>query len=83
MTGGVVAFVLEPDCDARRLPDAADRDIRWRHGLAGYVDQRPIPERAVAVFDWLFDWFRTPGFRGCAWFNAYGELGGLDQEVVR
>ncbi len=58
------------------------RDIRWRHGLAEYVEQRPIPERAVAVFDWLFDWFQSPGFRGCAWINAYGELGGLDQEVV-
>jgi hypothetical protein len=28
-----------------------------------------------AVFDWLAGWFTEPDFRGCAFLNAYGELG--------
>jgi hypothetical protein len=34
------------------------------------------------VFDWLGRWFGEPGFRGCAWINAYGELGATSARVA-
>ncbi|WP_051370310.1 TetR/AcrR family transcriptional regulator [Streptomyces sp. 142MFCol3.1] len=52
------------------------RDLRWRGRLAEHVDRHEQPEeRILAVFEWLGLWFAEPGFRGCAWINAYGELG--------
>ncbi|PSJ29417.1 TetR family transcriptional regulator [Streptosporangium nondiastaticum] len=52
------------------------RDGRWRGALAEYVATRPSAvERPLAVFDWLEEWFGEPDFRGCAFINAYGELG--------
>ncbi|QWF78757.1 TetR/AcrR family transcriptional regulator [Amycolatopsis sp. CA-230715] len=39
-------------------------------------------EPALALFDWLRDWFSEPGFRGCAWLNAYGELGPTNAGVA-
>ncbi|MCG6493981.1 TetR/AcrR family transcriptional regulator [Kitasatospora sp. A2-31] len=51
------------------------RDERWRGQLAAHVEQFGDPrERVLAVFDWLAGWFAEPGFRGCAWINAFGEL---------
>ncbi len=32
-------------------------------------------QRVLALFDWLHAWFQEPDFRGCAWINAFGELG--------
>lgn len=53
------------------------RDTRWRTALAQYVDAHADgpADRPLAVFDWLGDWFAEDGFRGCAFINAYGELG--------
>jgi AcrR family transcriptional regulator len=52
------------------------RDVRWRGRLAQYVDgHEGAGPRILAVFDWLGQWFAEPDFRGCAWLNAYGELG--------
>ncbi|WP_338784858.1 TetR/AcrR family transcriptional regulator [Streptomyces sp. DG1A-41] len=59
------------------------RDARWRGQLAEYVEQYGEPrERILAVFDWLGRWFGEPGFRGCAWINAYGELGATSARVA-
>lgn len=59
------------------------RDARWRGQLAAYVERREGPqERILAVFDWLGAWFGEPGFRGCAWLNAYGELGATSARVA-
>ncbi|MGW7440265.1 TetR/AcrR family transcriptional regulator [Streptomyces sp. NPDC054849] len=49
------------------------RDRRWTTSLREAVEGSPAP--VLAVFDWLADWFSEPGFRGCAFLNAYGELG--------
>lgn len=40
-------------------------------------------ERLLAVYGYLEDWFCTDGFRGCAFINAFGELGGTNAEVTR
>ncbi|MGW8884145.1 TetR/AcrR family transcriptional regulator [Streptomyces sp. NPDC055749] len=59
------------------------RDIRWRGGLAAYADSAPTPDgRILAVFDWLHQWFSQPDFRGCAFVNAFGELGAVDPAVA-
>ncbi|MER5940535.1 TetR/AcrR family transcriptional regulator [Streptomyces sp. NPDC001928] len=59
------------------------RDVRWRGGLAAYVERRSDPEeRIIAVFDWLEEWFAEDDFRGCAWINSYGELGARSQRVA-
>ncbi|QLH25440.1 TetR/AcrR family transcriptional regulator [Streptomyces sp. Rer75] len=59
------------------------RDQRWRGDLAAHVEQVPDPrERVLAVFDWLAEWFAQPGFRGCAWVNAHGELGSSSEAVL-
>ncbi|MFG2999400.1 TetR/AcrR family transcriptional regulator [Streptomyces sp. NPDC048340] len=49
------------------------RDRRWMAGLRDAVAGAADP--VAAVFDWLAEWFSEPGFRGCAFLNAYGELG--------
>nr|WP_240943267.1 TetR/AcrR family transcriptional regulator [Planosporangium thailandense] len=57
------------------------RDERWRASLARYVSERAVEHgadrrgRLLSVFDWLAEWFREPDFRGCAFANAFGELG--------
>ncbi|MGW0812210.1 TetR/AcrR family transcriptional regulator [Streptomyces viridiviolaceus] len=59
------------------------RDVRWRGRLAQYVDRHEEPDaRILAVFDWLGQWFEEPDFRGCAWINAYGELGAVSPRVA-
>ncbi|AWT46932.1 MULTISPECIES: TetR/AcrR family transcriptional regulator [Streptomyces] len=59
------------------------RDARWRGQLAAHVARQGEPrERILAVFDWLREWFAEEGFRGCAWINAYGELGATSAAVA-
>ncbi|GAA2677477.1 TetR/AcrR family transcriptional regulator [Streptomyces lunalinharesii] len=40
-------------------------------------------DRIRAVFDWLAAWFAAPDFHGCAFINAYGELGHTAEDVAR
>ncbi|MCX2971066.1 MULTISPECIES: TetR/AcrR family transcriptional regulator [Streptomyces] len=60
------------------------RDARWRADLAAYVTAHAAtPDAApLAVFDWLHAWFAAPGFRGCAFVNAVGELGPASADVT-
>jgi AcrR family transcriptional regulator len=50
------------------------RDEEWMTWLEGAVE-RQHGHRLLAVFDALREWFETPTFRGCAFVNAYAELG--------
>ncbi|MDT0305027.1 TetR/AcrR family transcriptional regulator [Streptomonospora wellingtoniae] len=59
------------------------RDRRCRASLAEHVERLDDPRsRVLAVFDWLGRWFAEPGFRGCAWVNAHGELGSSSPAVL-
>lgn len=59
------------------------RDQRWRASLTAHVEAVTDPrERVLAIFDWLAEWFAEPGFRGCAWVNAHGELGPSSEAVL-
>ena len=50
------------------------RDEEWMSWLESSVE-RQRGNRVLAVFDALREWFETPTFRGCAFVNAYAELG--------
>lgn len=77
-------YALYPSKDALVEAFLERRDLRWRGSLAAFVEARDDPsERPAAVFEWMAQWFAEPGFRGCAWINAYGELGGASAGVVR
>ncbi|MFE9477849.1 TetR/AcrR family transcriptional regulator [Streptomyces spororaveus] len=60
------------------------RDRQWLTSLrtAALAPAEPRA-RVLAVFDWLAGWFAEPDFRGCAFLNAYGELGAAAPEIVR
>ncbi|GAA4686274.1 hypothetical protein GCM10023324_46240 [Streptomyces youssoufiensis] len=59
------------------------RDHTWRAALARHADARPTPRaRLLAVFDWLYEWFSEPDFRGCAFLNCFAELGGTSPAVA-
>jgi AcrR family transcriptional regulator len=60
------------------------RDERWRGRLADHVAANggSARDQLLAVFDWLGLWFAEPGFRGCAFINAFGELGGSAPLVI-
>ncbi|MFI9582459.1 TetR/AcrR family transcriptional regulator [Streptomyces sp. NPDC052236] len=61
------------------------RDARLLCRLAEYVDAAPAAEpgdRVLTVFDWLHEWFSEPDYRGCAFINAYGELGATSPAVA-
>jgi AcrR family transcriptional regulator len=87
-------YQLFPSKDRLVVEFLERRDTRWRGRLADFVaaadragadpaDPADPADRILAVFDWLGEWFGEPGFRGCAWINSYGELGGVSADVVR
>ncbi|MEU9302964.1 TetR/AcrR family transcriptional regulator [Streptomyces sp. NPDC048269] len=57
------------------------RDHRWMTSLREAVTAGAA-DPVAAVFDWLADWFSEPDFRGCAFLNAFGELGAAHAGVL-
>lgn len=48
----------------------------WDAGIAdAAASATTARDKILAVFDFLDTWFREPDFRGCAFINAFGELG--------
>lgn len=62
----------------------ARRHGEWESGLQGAVADAgdDARDRLLAVYGYLEDWFCSDGFRGCAFINAFGELGGTNPEVA-
>jgi AcrR family transcriptional regulator len=59
------------------------RDRSVREAIGRHLDAAAGPEeRILAVFDYLDEWFREPDFRGCAFINAYAELGPGSADVA-
>lgn len=56
----------------------------WEAGLTQRVDEAgTIPrDKLLAVYDYLQDWFCTGSFHGCAFINAFGELGRTHPEIA-
>ncbi|WP_448004770.1 TetR/AcrR family transcriptional regulator [Agromyces bauzanensis] len=59
----------------------ADLTGSLRRYLAARAQDSPV-ERLLAVFDWMHEWFAEDTFRGCAFINAFGELGADDAHVA-
>jgi AcrR family transcriptional regulator len=59
------------------------RDEIWNTMLAEHVDPTTDPrDRILAAFDFLYDWFQQPDYRGCAFINSFGELGTVSPRVA-
>lgn len=60
------------------------REERWTYGMvvaeAGRRGETPV-ERLLAIFDVFDDWFREPGFEGCAFINVMLELPDRESRV--
>lgn len=59
----------------------------WTAGITAQVESAQVPrDRLLAVYDFLAGWFASEGFRGCAFINSFGEVGGASgriAEIVR
>ncbi len=53
----------------------ARRDERWMQWFIGATSAGSPRERVLSVFAALRSWFASPGFHGCAFLNAAGEIG--------
>ncbi|MEW1963021.1 TetR/AcrR family transcriptional regulator [Microbacterium sp. NPDC077644] len=62
----------------------ARKHDEWERMLTGAVADAGDDARArlLAVYGFLEIWFGTDDFRGCAFINAFGELGGTSPEVA-
>jgi AcrR family transcriptional regulator len=58
------------------------RDRQFREELSGYLADRSDPrDRVLGVFDYLYEWFTEPDYRGCPFVNAFGEMGAGSRRV--
>ncbi|GAB3928716.1 TetR/AcrR family transcriptional regulator [Kribbella albertanoniae] len=59
------------------------RNILWETMLNEHVEAKTDPrDRILAVFDFLYDWSQQRDYRGCAFINAFGELGSVSPRVA-
>jgi AcrR family transcriptional regulator len=59
------------------------RDLTFRAALAAHVAALPAGRaRLMGVFTFLYDWFAEPGYRGCPFVNAFGEMGATSAGVA-
>ena len=59
------------------------RDRSFQGALAEHVATLSDPRaRLLSVFDFLYDWFTEPGYRGCPFINAYGEMSTVSEPVA-
>ncbi|MFF5211573.1 TetR/AcrR family transcriptional regulator [Streptosporangium sp. NPDC000396] len=76
-------YALFPSKDDLVLAVLRHRTNQWNTGIAGAVAVARTPrDKVLAIFDFLADWFREDGFRGCAFINVFGELGGGSDRVA-
>ena len=55
----------------------------WTAGLQKKIDDAADPRsKLLAVYDYLADWFAEDSFRGCAFINAFGELGSQSPDIA-
>ena len=70
--------------DAIVLAVLRRRHAMWVRGIDEAVDRSVDGrEKLLGIFDFLATWFATDDFRGCAFINAFGELGGTSERVAR
>jgi AcrR family transcriptional regulator len=77
-------YALFPSKDDLVAAVLQRRTRTWNEGLAAATAGASAPrEQLLAVFDFLERWFCEDDFRGCAFINAFGEMGGTSETVAR
>lgn len=63
----------------------ARKHDEWEAGVAASVAAAGARPKAqlLAIYDFLDTWFCAGSFRGCAFINAFGELGATHPEVAK
>lgn len=76
-------YTLFPSKQAILFAVLDRRHSIWTEQLQHRIDAAPQPrEKLLAVYDYLSDWFTEDSFRGCAFINAFGELGSQSPDVA-
>lgn len=76
-------YNLFPSKDDIVLAVLARKHQRWEQELDEHLAREAdAVARLLAIYDYLFTWFQTDDFRGCGFINAFGELGGQDENVA-
>ncbi|WP_122662346.1 TetR/AcrR family transcriptional regulator [Pseudomonas viridiflava] len=58
------------------------RDVRWMHWFRCETEKAATPEaRILEMFTVLKGWFKSEGFRGCAFINTAGEIGNPEDPI--
>ncbi|MGM7667715.1 TetR/AcrR family transcriptional regulator [Microbacterium sp. A93] len=78
-------YTLFPSKNDIIIAVLARKHEEWESLLTGAVAVAGDDPRArlLAVYDFLEGWFCTDDFRGCAFINAFGELGGTTPEIAQ
>jgi AcrR family transcriptional regulator len=59
------------------------RDVIFMDAVTEFVADRPSPrDKVLGLFDYLYEWFREPNYRGCPFINAYGEMHATSARVT-
>lgn len=59
------------------------REQSFQRALAAHVATLPDARAGLlGVFDFLYDWFIEPDFRGCPFINAFGEMSAVSAPVA-
>ncbi|MEN3360674.1 MAG: hypothetical protein V7637_4656 [Mycobacteriales bacterium] len=59
------------------------RDREFQQSLAAHLTGLPSPRSQIlGVFDFLYAWFDEPGYRGCPFVNAFGEMSASSSSVT-
>jgi AcrR family transcriptional regulator len=59
------------------------RDRAFQQSLAAHVAELPTPrDRILGVFDFLYEWFSEPDYRGCPFINAFGEMSASSSRIT-
>ncbi|MBN6054131.1 TetR/AcrR family transcriptional regulator, partial [Nonomuraea sp. RK-328] len=76
-------YALFPSKDDLVLAVLRHRTNQWDTGVTGAVSRAGTPrDQVLAIFDFLADWFHEDAFRGCAFINVFGELGGDSDRIA-
>jgi len=59
------------------------RDRAFQASLAAYVEALPTPrDKLLGIFDFLYEWFSEPDYRGCPFINAFAEMSASSSSVT-
>ncbi|MFI2104624.1 TetR/AcrR family transcriptional regulator [Isoptericola sp. NPDC019693] len=76
-------YTLFPSKEDLVVAVLALRTRQWADGVERAAATATTPgERILSVFDFLDEWFREDGFRGCAFINSFGELGATSPRIA-